>query len=387
MRILQLNKRYWPHRGGVERYVRDLSATLAHQPGVAVSALVCAEEARTTRKIVDGVSLESVAGYGTLWSLPLSPGYPIALRRHLIALQSANQPTVIHHHEPFPLGVLSLLASRPLLRALPPLVLTWHSDVVRQRAVLPLYARLLRPLLDQAAAVIVPTERHITSSAFLPAVAHKCHVIPFGVDPARFESPDAAREGQALRRAWGANRTVLFLGRLVYYKGLPHLLHAMRHVNATLILAGDGRDRPSLQRLADQIGVAHKIRFLGDVPEDQLPAYYHAADVFVLPSTAPSEGFGIVQLEAMASARPVVSTSLQTGVATVNLHDQTGLVVPPGDAEALAHALTTLLDSPDRARQLGHNARARVQQHYRLDHMAERTLALYRHVTTHSAIV
>ncbi len=371
MRVLQLNKRYWPHVGGIERHLRDLASGLARQAGVHVSALAC-RPGRPAITQQDGVRLRFVPSFGTWWSVPVAPGYPVALAQEL-----ALSPDVLHLHAPFPLGVISLLACTAR-RPRPPVVITWHSDIIRQRAALAVYAPFERHLLARASAVIVPTERHVGASRFLPAVAEKCRVVPFGIDAARFQTLAAIEGGRRLRQQHGSERIVLFVGRLVYYKGLPCLIQAMRHINATLLIAGDGRDRAALQRLVRRAGLAGRVRFLGMVTEAELPALYHACDVFVLPSVAPSEGFGIVQLEAMAAGRPVVSTALPTGVATVNVHGQTGLVVPPADAGALAEALQALLDQPNLAQTLGRQARQRVLERYTLPQMVEGTLAVYR---------
>ena len=125
---------------------------------------------------------------------------------------------------------------------------------------------------------------------------------------------------------------------------------------------------------------ASRVRFLGDVAESDLPALYHACDVFVLPSTASTEGFGLVQLEAMACAKPVVSTRLPTGVAVVNRHGVTGLTVPPGDAHALGEALNRLLTDRALATTYGTMARRRVLESFAREQMVTDTLALYRSV-------
>ncbi|MAG35731.1 MAG: glycosyltransferase [Dehalococcoidia bacterium] len=376
LRVLHLNKHAWPHYGGIERHIEDLTAGLARQPDVAVSALVCSGGRVVTTGTRRDVSIEAVPSLGTLWSLPVAPGYFAALRRHL-----ASRPSLVHLHEPFPLGVAAwLLAAASGRSVLPHLVVTWHSDVVRQRVMLPLYGRLLRRLLADASAVIVPTERHITTSQFLPSMAAKCHVIPFGIDTQRYLQPAALAKGRRLRAELGSERIVLFVGRLVSYKGLVYLIRAMTQINATLVVVGDGRERAALEQLTRRAGIATRVRFTGPVSDADLPEYYHACDVFVLPSTDASEGLGIVQLEAMACAKPVVSTALPTGVTTVNRHRETGLVVPPGNAPALTEAIVDLLDRPTWASTLGKKGQQQVTRNHSIPQMVAGTLALYRHV-------
>ena len=373
LRVLHLTKRYWPHRGGVERHVRDLATGLVAGGDAAVEVLVAADGGASRTWDDDGVHVTEAAAYGRAWSLDLAPGYLWAVRAAL-----ARRPDVVHLHEPHPLGLLAWAALR---HRMPPVVVTWHADIIRQRLLLPLYGPLQRWLLRESGAMIAQTERHVTASAFLPAVAAKCHVIPTGVDVARYLDAASATAGAAMRRGWGdPARVVLFVGRLIYYKGLPVLLDAMADVDGTLVLAGEGRDRAALAAQASRLGIAGRVRFLGDVAEDDLPALYHACDVFVLPSTASTEGFGLVQLEAMACAKPVVSTRLPTGVAVVNRHGVTGLTVPPGDAASLGEALNRLLQDRALASAYGAMARRRVLESFSREQMVTDTLALYRSV-------
>jgi len=189
------------------------------------------------------------------------------------------------------------------------------------------------------------------------------------VDPAEVET---------IRRKFG-ERIVFAAGRLVYYKGFHYLVRAVARVpGARLLIAGDGPLREELRRSAEEAGVADRVTLLGAVPD--LRPYYHAADVFVLPSVARSEAFGIVQMEAMACGLPVVNTALDTGVPFVSPDGVTGLTVPPADAEALAAAVSRLLDDPALRERLGRAGRERVAGELSAGRMAARTLEIYREV-------
>ena len=165
--------------------------------------------------------------------------------------------------------------------------------------------------------------------------------MPLGIDVAPFDRVDAG-EIAALRERF-PGPLLLFVGRLRYYKGLNYLITAMQDVPATLLVVGDGPMRREWEELARRLGVADRVHFEAGVANADLPAYYHAADLFVLPSCQRSESFGIVLLEAMASRLPAISTELGTGTSWVNQHGETGLVVPPADSAALAAAARTLL--------------------------------------------
>ena len=143
------------------------------------------------------------------------------------------------------------------------------------------------------------------------------------------------------------NKIVLFVGRLIYYKGLEYLIKSIPQINAHFILIGGGPLKNTLKQMTKDLKVENKITFFESMDEDELISYYYACDLFVLPSIANSEAFGIVQLEAMTCGKPVVSTNLPTCVPFVNLHQKTGIVVLPKNSDALAQAINTLLERED----------------------------------------
>jgi rhamnosyl/mannosyltransferase len=173
---------------------------------------------------------------------------------------------------------------------------------------------------------------------------------------------------------------VLFVGRLVAYKGVDVLLDAMHGVSAVALLVGEGPMRASLQHKAAALGIASQVSFLGAVDDDELAALYQACDVFVLPSVTRQEAFGVVQVEAMTYGKPVISTDLGTGVAWVNQHAVTGLVVPPADPLALRDAMNTLLADPAIRDAMGAGGARRARTVFNVERMTELTLHLYRTV-------
>jgi glycosyltransferase involved in cell wall biosynthesis len=203
-------------------------------------------------------------------------------------------------------------------------------------------------------------------------------VIPFGVAPERFIRCDESVV-RDVRQKYGP-RLVLAVGRLVYYKGFEYLVQAMRSVNGRALIIGDGPLRDSLRTLAERCGVADRVTFMGERFVQDLIPYFHASDVFVLPSIARSEAFGIVQLEAMACGKPVVNTSLSSGVPFVSRDGLTGITVPPGDSQLLGNAINRLLNDNELRIRYGESARERVRQEFTLETMIDRTWRLYAEV-------
>lgn len=259
-----------------------------------------------------------------------------------------------------------------------PLVVTYHSDIVRQQRLLQLYRPLLHATLRRAQRVIATSEPYVRSSTFLRQYSDKCRVVPLSIDAERFTAVAPEAVG-AVRQKHGLaddQPLILTVGVLRYYKGLHILLDALRHVEGVLLVVGDGPERERLEQFAAN-GIAERARFAGRVGDADLPAYYAAADLFVLASHLRAEAFGIVQLEAMAAGLPVISTELGTGTSVVNQHGVTGFVVPPSDSRALARAINVLTRNDHMRQRLGQQARQRVLTHYTHDHMIDGTLAVY----------
>lgn len=365
LRVLQVGKFYPPTRGGMETHLKDLCDQLRHV--VDVDVLVANTTRTTVHDVVDGVPVTRVASHGRLRATSIAPGYLGELAR--------TSADVVHLHAPNPVAELALLAWARPRRA--KVVVTWHSDVVRQRVLGRLYRPVSRRLLDRADAICVATPNHVRASSILPPYAGKCRTCPFGVDLDVLHAD--ARAVAAVRARHGDRPIVLGVGRLVYYKGFEVLLDAMAGLDATLVIAGEGDRRAALEARARALGIADRVSLVGEI-EDLRPLFA-ACDVFVLPSTHRSEAFGIVQLEAMAFGKPVVSTRLGTGVDWVNAHGLTGLTVPPADPTALRDAVARLLASAALRARLGANGRRRVEQEYTTARAAESVLAVYREVT------
>jgi len=233
-------------------------------------------------------------------------------------------------------------------------------------------------LLERAEVIMPTSPNYINSSPYLRRYADKCEVIPLAIDVERFEKVDLAKV-QALRREWGGP-TVLFVGVFRYYKGLPYLVQAMRDVPAKLVLVGAGPLEGELRAMAGQPDLAGKVHFAGTVSEQDLPSYYQAADVYVLPACQRSEAFGLSLLEAMASSLPLVSTELGTGTSYVNVHGETGLVVPPADPEALAQAINVLLNDEMLRRRYGLAGRRRAREVFSKHVFVDRVIDVYRKI-------
>jgi len=364
MKILQVYKDYYPVLGGMENHIKMLSEALV-QRGYEVTVLVTHPTSRTHIEEINGVQVIKAGRLATISSAPISMS--------LFAWIHRLQADITHLHFPYPIGELAyLLAGRSRK-----MVLTYHSDIVRQKYLLQAYKPFLYRLLARADRIAVSSPNYIQSSPYLRPLASKCVVIPHGTDLNRFtETGEVARRAQEIRQRH-ATPLVLFVGLLRYYKGLSFLIEAMPQTDAKLLVVGQGPKGKEWQALSHQLGLEEQVIFLGRVSDEELVALYHACDVFVLPAIHRSESWGAVQVEAMACGKPVVCTELGTGTSFVNVHGQTGLVVPPRDSAALAQAILTLLQNEHLRREMGQRARQRALSEFSLPTMVERTIDLY----------
>jgi len=380
LRVLQFGRfNNAEQNGGIERHMQLLCAGLSARD-VDVTYLVAGDSWRSTDSRISTAAgsyrLVEAATLGTYFSTAASP---MQILKAL--LMHRKKPfDVVHLHFPNPLAHLaSFFLPKSIKR-----VITWHSDIVRQKRLLALYLPLLQRVTLRADALIAATPAHFTSSTQIPSSlpAIKRHVIPYGRDFSDLALTPAAVELctalKAKAKSVSTSGHIIFaLGRHVYYKGFDVLIEAMQHIDAQLILGGDGPLKAELQQQVERLGVTHKVTFTGSIKETELAAYFNACDVFCLPSVAQSEAFGLVQLEAMACGKPVVCTQLNNGVNVVNQAGVTGLAVPVRDAAALAAALNTLLNDDALRSKLGKQAKAHAISGYSLSAMSNSHLALY----------
>jgi glycosyltransferase involved in cell wall biosynthesis len=368
VKVVHLFKDYFPPTtGGIEQHMRVLCSGLVKSCDVAV--LVPSRSFARREEEVDGVRVLRVPEWGRYAAVPFCPSMPRAL--------AALRPDLVHLHFPNPMGDLAWLFGARRV----PLVVSYHADVIRQRRLLPLYTPILTRTFSAARRILAAAPENIVASPVLARYKDRCTVIPYGIDLETFAlKQDEAGVVVARRAALGPDPVILFVGVLRPYKGLDILLKALVRVRATLIVVGRGPARFELSGLAARLGLSNRVWFLGEVSEAERRILLHACDAFVLPSIDNREAFGIAQLEAMACGKPVISSDLPTGVRYVNRHQVTGLLVLPGDVEALGTALHRLLGDARLRATLGNAAQQRARLEFSADIMVRRVMQVYEEV-------
>lgn len=369
MRVTMLSKLYPPWIGGLELQVQQMARALVSSGADVRISVVTAHpgSARMRRDEDEGIKIARAATIARIARTPITIGMRRLIRQ--------TRPDILHFHSPNPGAELLAPIMDPRLRV----VVTYYHDVIRQKSLLPLYQPVLERVLKRADRIIAWSEELVESSRMLRTHRDKVVVIPGGIDTRSFmPTPETRRRAGEYRRLLSNGAPlVLFVGRLVYYKGLRYLLEAARNVEASFVIAGEGDDRIALETHTERLGIRERIHFLGAVPAAELPSLMQASDMLVLPSSENTETFGLVQLEAHVSGKPTICTDLPTGVTSVNLNGVTGLVVPPRDSGALADAINRLLHDPELRSRLGEQAQRRALEEFDIGRSARQLMNIY----------
>jgi rhamnosyl/mannosyltransferase len=363
MRILHIYKDYFPVVGGIENHVRLLAEAQAAQSHT-VTVLVTSLNRHSRVESINGVRVIFASRWLNLSSAPLS----VELFQRARELRAE----ITHLHSPYPVGEMADYFWGHARAT----VLTYHSDIVRQKIMGALYTPLLHRVLARARAIIATSPNYIETSRVLTRWRNKCAMVPLGIPipsaPLVLNSPRSTNGKQ-----------LLFVGKLRYYKGVNDLLAALPQIpDAQLTIVGTGPMEREWKALAQTLGVAARVQWLGEIADETLRAQYANCDIFVLPCSERSEAFGAVQLEAMAAGKPIVSCDVHTGVAWVNQNEMTGLVTPPKNPDALAQALRRLMDDAALRARMGAAGRARFTREFTLDVMVERVARVYENALT-----
>lgn len=302
-----------------------------------------------------------------------STGFSASAFRHFAQL--ASTVDVIHYHFPWPFMDLVHFATR----INKPTLVTYHSDIIRQKSLLKLYRPLMRKFLRSVDSIVATSPNYLATSEVLKDYRDKVSVIPIGLDRDTYPEPDPASL-EHWRARFGP-RFFLFVGVLRYYKGLHILIEAAQGIDYPIVIVGAGPIETELKDQAARLGL-HNVHFLGHVTDLDKVALLTLCYAVVFPSHLRSEAFGISLLEGAMYGKPLISSEIGTGTSYINVAGKTGLVVPPSDPQALRAAMQFLWEHPVEATGMGAQARARYEQYFTADEMMAAYAKLYRHLLT-----
>lgn len=373
LRVLQVYRTYFPDpQGGLQEAIRQ--GCLATRP-LGIQHRVFTLSPAATPQII---RRPEGAVYRARQHIEItSSGFSLSAVAPFRAL--VGWADVVHYHFPWPFAdLLDLFA-----QVRKPKLVTYHSDIVRQRGLLLFYRPLMKRFLASADRIIATSPAYADSSQTLQAYRHKLEIIPLGLDADAYPEPTHA-QAQSIAARFGQDY-FLFVGVLRYYKGLDTLLEAVAGAPLRVVIAGDGPEGARLQQLAHERSLSN-VHFAGIVSDADKVALIRNCRAIVFPSNARSEAFGITLLEGAMLGRPLICTELGTGTTYINQHNQTGLVVSPNDAVALRQAMLMLAADRESADRLGQAARARFQQLFSSRLLGTRLAGLYRQLVKNQPI-
>ena len=376
MNILHLGKYFPPEPGGMEVVLKNFSEATSGR--LANYCLVASRDGGTRVEQVGDITVHYLKERGTFLLTPVLPSLPWVIHR----LRRRNDFSALMLHYPNPTAILALFLSLMILPKKEKIVVWHHADVILdewwKRAIYSLFRPIEEFVFRRTDAFVAATPNHVSQSATFGRFGDRTAIIPYAVPDGWFDAtPEEFLAAKAVREKMGG-RFLLFVGRLVPYKGLGTVVRAARGIDGRFAIVGSGPLESDLKREIAESGLTDKIRLLGKV-EDLRP-YYLGCEYFVLPSVSPLEGFGIVQIEAMALGKPVVSSDLPTGVTYVNRDGETGLTFPAGDAEAFAAACNRLLADEELRLRLGETARRRALEKFSYSAMAAEAVDFFRRI-------
>lgn len=367
MRVLHFYKTYYPDSfGGIEQAIFQL-AEGGIQYGVKAEVLYLSKTgAARNQPVANHMSHRS-----KLDCQAFSTGFSLSAFKDFASL--AREADIIHYHFPWPFMDVVHFATQMQK----PAVLSYHSDIIRQKLLLQLYSPLMHRFISKMDRIVAASPNYIQSSPVLRNYADKVSVIPYGLNRDTYAQPDSSKLESWRSRV--GERFFLFLGMLRYYKGLHILLEAIAATDFPVVIAGAGPMEAELKQYAARMNL-HNLHFVGQVTEEDKAALFQLCYAVTFPSHLRSEAFGISLLEGAMYGKPLISSEIGTGTTYINIDGETGLVVPPSDPLALRNAMATLWSNPDLAKKMGARAKQRFERLFTSEQMTKSYVQLYRQV-------
>jgi glycosyltransferase involved in cell wall biosynthesis len=372
MRVVMLSNSFPPEVGGIQEHVSNLAQTLARQGHQLQIVTVRRNKSERVRDTFAGLDVIRVPQL----NLPqtLTTQYLAITTALLIAMRLRGQADVVHYHTFWPDAFTAFVVNKFV-----PTVYTAHESRFLLMAEQPKSRRWLKLALRPFQGILAPSTELLEVTRQLGVSSEKSAFIANAVDARKFRTD---LTGATVRARYGIpldHCLILCPRRLVPKNGLEFLIESLplirrRFSGVSVLIAGDGPEREQLEARVRELGLHEYVSFAGSQDNDDLPEFYAAADIVAIPSL--KEATSIAGLEAMASARAVVATNVG-GLPEIIEDGVSGLLVPPRDPEALARAISRLIEMPELRKQLGLVARARVEQKFTWEQVASETTRAY----------
>lgn len=355
-KVLVVNK-YFYHIGGIEEVVRSIASI--SDKDLNITILACGSEQNFYTDKTYRAKIKIKKTLTTIFSTPLS----LSFASSLIFEYFRND--VIHLHSPYPfaeviVSILSIFKQKKI-------IITYHSDIIKQKLIFNILYIFLRFLFVKSDVICV-TSPFLSDSKLLRGLENKIIILPIGIED-KFNS---------FNRDYSKGEYLLFVGRLVYYKGLKILISAIKDINLNLKIVGSGPLEFELRDQIENLEIKDRVEILTNVSDDDLVDLYKNSTCFILPSIEKTEAFGIVQLQAMSSGLPIINTNLGTGVSWVARNGQESITIEPNNISETKRAIIELQNSRELRTKLGSGGRLRFEKKFKVNNMLEKYVDLYK---------
>lgn len=364
LKVLHIYKTYYPDTfGGIEQVIYQLSEA-GYKNGIKSTVFSLSKQ-----RNVDSMILGNHVVYyaRTSFEIASTPFSLYAIDRFKELAKSAD---IIHYHFPYPyMDLLHFICG-----VKKPTVVSYHSDIVKQKTALKIYQPLMHRFLNSVDRIIASSPNYVKTSSILQRYIDKVTVIPYGLDRSSYPVPSEEK-----LRYWKAlfkDEFFLFVGAFRYYKGLHILLDAAKNNDFNVVIVGSGDAENELKSLAQKLELKN-VHFVGAVSDEDKSALLTLCYCVVFPSHLRSEAFGISLAEGAMYGKPLISAEIGTGTSFINIHNETGIVVERNNPQALQDAMFKLISEPELAKHYGSNANQRYLDFFTAEHMIEKYSAVY----------
>jgi len=365
MKILHFYKTFFPETyGGVEQVIDQLAQGMKKY-GVESEVLTITKQKELRSSVVNGYHV-----YRSKSSLSLaSTEFSVSAFKDFYYL--AQEADIIHYQFPNPFADLLHF----MTRIKKPTVVSYQSDIVKQKNLLRIYKPLMYSFLNSADKIIATSDNYLNTSEVLQKYKDKVKVIPNAINKASYPLVDS-KKVQAWKEKLGEN-FFLFIGVPRYYKGLYSLIDAAKNAEYKVVIAGSGGIEQELKDYAKKNNVNNVI-FLGSISEEDKVALLNLCLSVVLPSHLRSEAFGMVLLEGAMYGKPLISCEIGTGTTYINLDGITGLVAEADNSDSLRSKMDEIWNNPIKTHTMGENALKRYNELFTIDRMSQEYYSVYK---------
>ena len=370
MRVLHFYKTSFPDTmGGVEQVINQIARGVS-KLGIKTDVL-----SLTPKQVPRTVEIDGYLTHRARLDFQIaSTGFSVSAFRRFAQL--AKMADVIHYHFPWPF--MDVVHFATMVKK--PTVVTYHSDIIRQKHLLKIYRPLKLKFLGNMNRIVATSPNYLATSHVLSRYKQKVSVIPIGLDKATYPVPSSEKLSYWQNKI--GRKFFLFVGVIRYYKGLHILMEAAKGLDYPIVIVGAGPIEGKLKQQAIKLGLRN-IHFLGHLRDEDKVALLTLCYGILFPSHLRSEAFGISLLEGAMYGKPMISSEIGTGTTFINIGNETGLVVPPSDPLALRQAMQYLWEHPELAAEMGQKAEQRFRDHFTADQMVDSYVELYRDLVKH----